>query len=586
MALVSPSAGLAPKVKVEQPPGFNMHSLHLYAPLSMSAMAAAYYGYDKKKLPVAALAPLLVLAAMLDWKASQYRALVKDNEVDIDGYTNSQPSLTERAKIVSIHGLSTGSHKRSLEAHKLAMTSSPFVPGLLASKLLADGLQPLKLGTAEEKPIVVGTIRMGFGHHRIAYSASSWALGGGSQTVFHDFLAIDSPEANLIKDADALYSRGSRLASELGGVVEKIWGSLTKSGDATSLRITNQLAECLRPLMLDLPKDTPIIATHSLVGLAAVACGFKNVINLVIDNYAQWFVVVPGAVNLVQGPTNFHQLSKMGIPEADIRLAGHWCPKDMVDNIDADCTTRIQRRAQKKPLRLLIPVGGAGAQRKFVTKFLLALKDEIKAGHVQVMLNAGDHKHMKTAFLETLAKMGITESAAAATEGMQIVDSIDGVRDFCTRLRDGAEPTKGVTLFAFDDYFPAVATTDLLARVADVLCAKPSELAFYPVPKLNIRRVGDHEAYSALRSSEVGDGSLEVREADEAVSWVQMMRERNSILDTMNKCIMANAKQGAYDGCKVAVELAQQMAGYSSSGQQAKAKPAAARAKSPADTLD
>jgi hypothetical protein len=28
--------------------------------------------------------------------------------------------------------------------------------------------------------------------------------------------------------------------------------------------------------------------------------GFKNVINLVIDNYAQWFVVVPGAVNLVQ----------------------------------------------------------------------------------------------------------------------------------------------------------------------------------------------------------------------------------------------------------------------------------------------
>jgi len=29
-------------------------------------------------------------------------------------------------------------------------------------------------------------------------------------------------------------------------------------------------------------------------------------------------------------------------------------------------------------------------------------------------------------------------------------------------------------LFAFDDYFPAVATTDLLARVADVLCAKPS----------------------------------------------------------------------------------------------------------------
>ena len=54
-----------------------------------------------------------------------------------------------------------------------------------------------------------------------------------------------------------------------------------------------------------------------------------------------------------------------------------------------------------------------------------------------------------------------------------------------------------MTLFAFADYFPAVATTDLVGRVADVLCAKPSELAFYPIPKLNIRRVGDHEAISA-----------------------------------------------------------------------------------------
>ena len=125
---------------------------------------------------------------------------------------------------------------------------------------------------------------------------------------------------------------------------------------------------------------------------------------------------------MVQGPTNFNQLSKMGMPEADIRLAGHWCPKDMVDNIDADCAARIERRAQKKPLRLLIPVGGAGAQRKFVTKFLLALKDDIKAGNVQVMLNAGDHQHMKTAFLDTLAAMGITEAdSAQATEGLQVM---------------------------------------------------------------------------------------------------------------------------------------------------------------------
>ena len=68
-----------------------------------------------------------------------------------------------------------------------------------------------------------------------------------------------------------------------------------------------------------------------------------------------------------------------------------------------------------------------------------------------------------------------------------------------------------MTLFAFPDYFPAVATTDILCRIADVLVSKPSELAFYPVPKLHIRRVGDHEAFSAVRSSELGDGTLEAR---------------------------------------------------------------------------
>ena len=31
-----------------------------------------------------------------------------------------------------------------------------------------------------------------------------------------------------------------------------------------------------------------------------VLSGFTRVINLVIDNHAQWFIVVPGAINLVQ----------------------------------------------------------------------------------------------------------------------------------------------------------------------------------------------------------------------------------------------------------------------------------------------
>ena len=201
------SAHSAPKIKKDAPVGFSVHSLQLYAPLSLGAAAAAAIGYQKHPLAFA-LTPVLMAAALLDWKAAQYRKLIADNEIDVDAYTNSKPSFMDRAKIVALHGLSTGNHVRSLVPHKLAMQSSPFVPGLFVSKRLQAGMQALKLGTPANKPVVVGTIRMGFGHHRIAYSASSWALGTGMQTVFHDLLAIDSPEATLIHEADNMYSKG------------------------------------------------------------------------------------------------------------------------------------------------------------------------------------------------------------------------------------------------------------------------------------------------------------------------------------------------------------------------------------------
>lgn len=46
----------------------------------------------------------------------------------------------------------------------------------------------------------------------------------------------------------------------------------------------------------------------------------RHVINLVIDNWAQWFVVVPGAINLVQGPANYEALLRMGVPPDQVRI--------------------------------------------------------------------------------------------------------------------------------------------------------------------------------------------------------------------------------------------------------------------------
>jgi len=240
----------------------------------------------------------------------------------------------------------------------------------------------------------------------------------------------------------------------------------------------------------------------------------------------------------------------MGVPPEQLKLVGAWIPKDLVDNIPKDCAERQARARAGKARRLLIPVGGAGAQRTFVTSLVAAMKDNLATGTVQLFLNAGDHKHMISGFKEALASI----SAEYDT-----VDSIAGVHAFCNNLRAGHEPTKAVTLFAFPDYFPAVATTDLVSRVADMLCCKPSELAFYPVPKFMIRRVGDHEAYSALRASELGDGTLELREVKDALDYIELTKTPDLLVE-MNDCIIKNNTIGLYNGCKTAVELALQRA--------------------------
>jgi hypothetical protein len=495
--------------------------------------------------------------------------------LDVDRFVNAAKNAPSYIKVWFLCRLSFGDRKPSEETVKLASAESPHVPGLQvteradarknSSRKVSPDAMPLVMKSDMPDPLVIGTIRMGFGHHRIAYAACSWALHADEDcgstptknsttnrtTYFHDLLNIDSPEADLIKATDATYSKMSRITSNMGGIVEKAWGKAMLSGDSDALRISALTAVHLRPLFKDLPLDTPIIATHCYVALAAVAAGFTNVINLVIDNHAQWFVVVPGCLNLVQGPVNYQNFLKMGVTTDNIQLAGHWIPRDLVLNIPKDCERRIARlkSTEFKPRRILIPVGGAGAQRKFICQYVKSLEPLIKEKKVQLFLNAGDHKHMKAAFEEVLTDIGLDGQ-------YDVVNSTAGVHAFRDKLLSGIEPNSTVTLFSFEDYFPAVATTDILSRVADVLACKPSELAFYPVPKLMIRRVGDHEQYSALRAAELGDGTLEAREIEDCERYMDLFVHGSELLEQMNTSIIENNRNGIYNGCKNAVRIA------------------------------
>lgn len=493
--------------------------------------------------------------------------------LDVDGFTGGPAPFLRQLQVVATERL-TGADQFPLE-ESLAKTTalewvaSPHVPGLRVTRLARKDSASLLADVEGAKALVVGTIRMGFGHHRIAYAMSSWGAAAASSkqlsggVYFHDLLSIEAKESRLIHDTDALYRKSSKLATEVGGPFELIHGFLTSSGDATSLRSTALVGARLAPLMKGLPAGAPVVATHTIVALAAAAAGCPKILNLVIDNHPQWFVVAPGALNLVQGPRNYYGFLRkfeeglLATDQADrnVALAGHWIPKAMVENIPRDCDRRIRRaRASAKaaPRRILVPVGGAGAQKKFITELVVAAAPLARSGEIQLVLNAGDHADMKAALLEVVEGLGFSESAG----DLAVVVDHAGVERLAAELRAGDAAGAKVTVLAFADYFAAVAATDLLVPHVDVLACKPSELAFYPVPKLMIRRVGDHEAFSASRANELGDGTAEVRTVAEAAVYLSRFVKAAEPLATMNEMVKRHAAWGAYSGCKNALDLA------------------------------
>jgi hypothetical protein len=93
-------------------------------------------------------------------------------------------------------------------------------------------------------------------------------------------------------------------------------------------------------------------------------------------------------------------------------------------------------------------------------------------------------------------------------------------------------------------------------RSCDVLVTKPSELAYYPVPKLFIKRIGGHEQWGAIHSAEMGDGTLECRDIPHTLQMIRLFVDDGVTLKNMCDAIDMNKKLGVYDGAYNAVKIA------------------------------
>jgi len=405
---------------------------------------------------------------------------------------------------------------------------------------------------------VIGTVRCGYGHYRIALALASYGTTA-APALLHDFASMDgAPPVELLRKIDVNYSRVSRMASEdRTKILETAWNEVLSSGDANASRSMRSFCERLKPLLLALPPDTPIIAAHTFVAVTALLCGCERVINIVFDNHAQHIhIVPPPAINVVQTPKCEQQLLELGVPSSHIKLVGHFIPKELADNAVEDSRRRIARAERGSSRRFLFSVGGAGAQRTFLTSMIRALVEissELPQG-LEIIINVGDHEHVHASILAVLE-----ENLVPCVEFRGLESASHFVKQ--QGLADQQSP-RCITcaMFSASQPMEATAITDVLVRSADVLVTKPSELAFYPIPKLHISRIGNHERLAAVRASELGDGTEEARSVAEAATMARVLASNTSRFSTMCEAVERLAFAGVYDGARRAFELATQEA--------------------------
>ena len=130
----------------------------------------------------------------------------------------------------------------------------------------------------------------------------------------------------------------------------------------------------------------------------------------------------------------------------------------------------------------------------------------------------------------------------------------EDTKEFADKIRSGE--VKGLHIFLHNNIFHAVYATNYLMRVIDVMITKPSELAFYPVPKIFNERVGGHEMWGAIRGAELGDGTIEVGTIPQTLQAIDLLTNEDDLLEMYCNCIVKNKSIGVYDGAYKCVELA------------------------------
>jgi hypothetical protein len=233
------------------------------------------------------------------------------------------------------------------------------------------------------------------------------------------------------------------------------------------------------------------------------------------------------------------------VPADAIYYVGHHVDHELVENIEVDCAARLRRMWNNEPRRFLLTMGGAGAQRELFRAVIEHCIPLIRADKVALLVNLGDHGDNWDWLQAELAQQ---------RDLIQTHFSWEDTQAFADAIHTGS--ARGLHVFLHDNIFHAVYATNYLMRAVDVMITKPSELAFYPVPKIFNERVGGHEMWGAIRGAELGDGTVETRTIPHTLQAIDLLAGDPDLLALYCDCIVKNKSIGIYDGAYKCVALA------------------------------
>ena len=405
--------------------------------------------------------------------------------------------------------------------------------------------------------LIVGNIRMGFGHYRISIAVASCAKALGYNPLWLDLASFDSTGSKMIREQNDLYSKASRISQKSKLFNKLVWEPMNRDGfkKLTYNAKDQKNSELLVPIFTNIPKDIPYIATHAWPSQGAIHAGMTNVVNAIPDNWPLGLHLSEGAIHAVQTPfayngykilNEFSKKPLKGMKDEDIKMVGHYVDHELLVDLQNDNLKRLNRIKNNEPIRILLTVGGAGAGGDMFISMINHLMPYVDNKQVALYINFGDHLNVYESFTKKIKDFD--------NKVVKYFDEYDKLKSFVNNM--DLKISSGVYVIYNQDIFKAVYSTNLLMPKCDLLITKPSELAYYPIPKLFMKHIGGHEVYGAIHGRELGDALDECPTKKSLNEMLDYIINDKDILINMINNINKLHDEGYYNGGYEVVKLA------------------------------